>query len=134
MLRTFTLQITLILLLVLPPPPVTARDFIIYSVTQELSMGFDERIPQKNYYVNLGGNQGAVPGVTLDVFRIISRMDQHTSKKRHNHQVKVGELEVLHSEEESSIAKLKQISAGKDTPLFEIDGLMIGDFVSVNVK
>jgi len=111
-----------------------ARDYIIFSIAQDLPMGFDNEVIKKNYYVNIGKQQGVEPGTQLDVFRIVSRLDPYGDKKRYNYRVKVGELEVLHSEESSAIGIIKNINTDANSPYFEISSFMIGDKVGVKVK
>jgi hypothetical protein len=111
-----------------------SRDYIIYSVAQELPMGVENEKLKKNYYINMGNNQGLEQGTVLDVFRVISRLDPYETKKRYNYKVKIGEIEVVHSEDESSIASLKMINNKADTPMFDIPALMVGDRVDVKVK
>jgi hypothetical protein len=49
-----------------------ARSYVIFSMAQDLPMGFDNEVIRKNYYVNLGASQGIKKDSILDVFRIIS--------------------------------------------------------------
>lgn len=97
-------------------------------------MGHENEVIKKNYYVNIGKQQGVDSGTHLDVFRIVSRLDPYENKKRFNFKVKIGELEVLHTEENSAIGVLKSINDDKKSPLFEIGQFMIGDQVGVKVK
>ena len=112
-----------------------AREYIIYSIMQDISMGDegDEGI-KKNYYINLGQKQGLREGTSLDVFRHISILDPYQSKNRYNYKVKVGELEVIHVESSSAIAITKSLRSGAKVPYFELSGFMIGDKVDVMVK
>ncbi len=112
-----------------------AKDFIIYSIVKNIPMGHENEVVQKNFYVNIGAKQGVSAGNTLDVYRTISRLDPYTSKKRYNYSVKIGSLEVLHSEGNAAIATLKELHAGQaSSPLFEIQSMMIGDKVEVQIK
>lgn len=111
-----------------------ARDYVIFSIAQNISMGTKETQPKKNYYVNLGQQQGVDPGTALEVYRIISLNDPFETKKRHDYRVKIGELEVLHSEQESSIAIAKDYEKGKKIPMFEVENFMVGDKVDVGTN
>jgi hypothetical protein len=111
-----------------------AKDYIIYSVVQDLPMGEENEIIKKNYYINMGNNQGLEEGSVLDVFRVISRLDPYETKKRFNYKVKIGEVKILHTEDDSSIATLQKINNSATSPLFEIPALMIGDRVDVKIK
>jgi hypothetical protein len=111
-----------------------SKDYVIYSISQDIPMGFDKEVIRKNFYVDMGKNQGVVKGSVLDVFRVVSVLDPYESKKRFNHKIKIGEVKVLHSEETSSIGVVNKLESEEETPVFEIGKLMIGDVVSAHVK
>lgn len=112
-----------------------ARDYIIYSIAQDIPMGHENEVIQKNYYVNMGTKQGLESGTVLDVFRVISRLDPYETKKRYNYKVKIGELEVIHTEENSAITNLKSVNdSSKKGLFFDVQGLMIGDHIGVKVN
>jgi hypothetical protein len=111
-----------------------AKDYVIYSISQDFPMGFEKEILHKNFYIDMGKNQGVVKGSLLDVYRVVSVLDPYESKKRFNHKIKIGEVKIIHSEEGSSIGALNKIEKEEDTPVFEISKLMIGDIVSAHVK
>ena len=90
--------------------------------------------PKKNFYINMGIQQGIKEGSLLDVYRVISRLDPYENKKRYNYKVKIGEVKILHVEEQSSIASTITLNTGEAHPLFEIKNLMIGDHVDVKLK
>lgn len=112
---------------------VLASDYLIYSVMQEVPMG-DGTNPKKNYYLNIGKNQGVSSGATLDVFRTIVRSDPYETKKRYNYKVKIGELEVIHFDDDASIAISKKLINDEKSPLTDVANFMIGDNVSINVE
>lgn len=109
-----------------------ARSYVIFSLAQDLAMGFENEVVRKNYYVNIGSGQGIKKDSILDVFRIISVQNPYDNKKRVNYKVKIGELKVLHSSDEASIAMVNQYEKD-ETPIFELNQFMIGDHVSINV-
>ncbi len=109
-----------------------ARSYVIFSMAQDLSMGFDNEIIRKNYYVNLGTAQGIKKDSVLDVFRSISIQNPYDDKKRVNYKVKIGELKVLHSSSDAAIAAVKSYEK-EEVPIFELNQFMIGDHVAINV-
>lgn len=111
---------------------IAAKSYVIFSMAQDLPMGFDNEEVRKNYYVNIGSGQGVKKDSILNVFRIISIQNPYDNKKRVNYKVKIGELKVLHSSDEASIAMVKEY-VKEDTPIFELDHFMIGDHVSISV-
>ncbi|MBT3234916.1 MAG: hypothetical protein HN353_03100 [Bdellovibrionales bacterium] len=120
--------------LMLTPTSNFARDYIIFSITQSVPMGEPNEIIKKNFYTNLGQEQGVDKGTILDVFRTISRSDPYQSKKRYNYRIKIGELSVLHAEQSSSIGKISKVNTEAKYPLFEIEAFTIGDHVTVHIK
>lgn len=111
-----------------------ARDHLIYSVAEDLPMGEENEVLRRNYYINIGTNQGVTPGTILSVYRIISKMNPYDNKKRINYKIPIGQLEVVHSEDEASVATIKKLHMSVKDPIFEINNFMIGDHVSVYVK
>jgi hypothetical protein len=112
--------------------PLMARSYVIFSMTQDLTMGVENEVIRKNYYINMGTGQGVKKDSVVDVFRIISVQNPYDNKKRVNYKVKIGELKVLHSSEDAAIATVQEFKA-EDAPIFEIQKFMIGDHVAINV-
>ncbi len=111
---------------------VSARNFMIYSVALELPMGVDNEVLKKNYYVNIGSKQGVKKGTLLDVFRVISVLDPYDDRKRVNYKVKIGELKVIHANDEAAITTVHKM-LDKDLPVLDLDQVIVGDHVAVNV-
>lgn len=126
------MKLLLIILTLLISQGVAARSYVIFSMAQDLSMGFDNETLRKNYYVNMGEGQGVKKDSILNVYRIISVQNPYDNKKRVNYKVKIGELKVLHTSNEASIASVNSYEKEK-TPIFELDQFMIGDHVAINV-
>ena len=126
------LPILLILFLTVIPTKCFSRDYIIYSIGLKLPMGEKNETRQKNYYVNLGQTQGVSLNTTLDVYRVISRLDPYQANKRYNYKVKIGQLKVIHVESQAAIGILKK--RDKNDVLYELDDFIIGDHVDVHVQ
>lgn len=101
------MKLFILLATLLMSQSIWARSYVIFSMTQDLSMGEENEVIRKNYYVNVGASQGVVKDSTLDVFRIISIQNPYDNKKRVNYKVKIGELKVLHSSDDAAIAMVK---------------------------
>ncbi|MFL5783916.1 MAG: hypothetical protein ACJ76H_04840 [Bacteriovoracaceae bacterium] len=126
------MKILLLLTTLLISQNIWARSYVIFSLAQDLSMGAENEVIRKNYYVNMGAGQGVKKDAVLDVFRIISIQNPYDNKKRVNYKVKIGELKVIHSSDEASIAVVNEYMK-EDVPVFEIPQFMIGDHVAINV-
>lgn len=94
-------------------------------------MGIENEVIRKNYYINMGSGQGVKKDSVLNVFRIISVQNPYDNKQRVNYKVKIGELKVIHSSEEATIAMVN--SYEEKSPIFELPQFMIGDHVAINV-
>ncbi len=126
------MKLSILILTLFLSQAVSARSYVIFSMAQDLPMGFDNEVVRKNYYINMGTGQGVKRDSVLDVFRIISVQNPYDNKKRVNYKVKIGELKVLHSSDEAAIATVNEYEKEK-TPIFELDQFMIGDHVAINV-
>jgi hypothetical protein len=125
--KLFVLLLTLLL-----SQTVLARPYVIFSMAQDLPMGFENEVVRKNYYINMGSSQGVKKDSILDVFRIISIQNPYDNKKRVNYKVKIGELKVIHSADSAAIATVNEYEK-EDIPIFELNQFMIGDHVAINV-
>lgn len=132
--KYFELPVLFIIALTFTASMAIAKDYVIYSISQDLPMGNKGEVVRKNFYVDMGTNQGLKKGSLLDVYRVVSVLDPYESKKRYNHRVKIGEVKILHAEDSSAIAVLNKLEQEDETPVFEIGKMMIGDIVTVKVK
>ena len=126
------MKFALILFTLLISQAVSARSFVIFSMAQDLPMGFENEVVRKNYYVNIGSSQGVKKDSILDVFRIVSVQNPYDNKKRVNYKVKIGELKVLNATDDAAITMVSTYEK-EDTPIFELNQFMVGDHVSINV-
>ncbi|HXH73351.1 MAG TPA: hypothetical protein VNJ08_00180 [Bacteriovoracaceae bacterium] len=126
------MKFVFLLTLFLSTQNIWARSYVIFSMTQDLSMGAENEVIRKNFYINMGASQGVKKDSVLDVFRIVSVQNPYDNKQRVNYKVKVGELKVVHASEEASIGTLNKYE--EEGPIFEIPHFMIGDHVSINVN
>ena len=125
------LQKVISILCLLLITPALANNYVIYSVSQNIPMGYENEIIKKNYFVNMGLNQGVKTGTILAVFRRIVKQDPYETKTRYSHKVKLGEVEVLHAENNTAITTVRNIESGSKMPMVEIEAPMIGDSVEV---
>lgn len=113
----------------------SASTFFIFSISKDLPMGIEGEIIRKNYYVNIGETQGVRENSLLNVYRQISVPNPYNNKKLVNYKVKIGQLKVLHTSRDGSIAIEKSHHFGhSDSPVIELRHFMIGDQVSVAIN
>lgn len=111
-----------------------ARDHLIFSVAEDIPMGWSDDVNRRNYYVDIGSEHGIKKGTTLMVYRTLSKRNPYDNKKRVNYKVPIGTLEVIHAEETSAIGSLKKLYKTVKDPLFDINAFMVGDSVEVKVN
>jgi hypothetical protein len=111
-----------------------ANDYVIFSIAQDIPMGEEGEKLKKNFYVNLGASQGVTVGSVLNVHRSLSRIDSFDNNKRYTFKMKIGELEVIHTEENSAVAHLKLLRNDEKSPLFDLENFIIGDHVDIKLK
>ena len=109
-----------------------SRDYIIFNITQQIPMGHKNEKIEKNFFINIGKIQGIKSGTVLDVHRKVSRLNPLKTWKRHQFNVKVGQLEVIHTEEYSSICKRRNTNSNETS--LDLESLLLGDIVSVNIN
>ncbi|MCY4523654.1 MAG: hypothetical protein OXB84_02825 [Halobacteriovoraceae bacterium] len=111
-----------------------ASDYVIYSITQDFPMGEPNEILKKDFYINIGSNQGIKKGTSLDVYRNILSVYSNKTKKIHKHRIRIGKVRIIHVDEQSSIAKKEFLFDTTRTPNLEFKDFMIGDHISISVK
>ncbi|MBG09357.1 MAG: hypothetical protein CME68_11400 [Halobacteriovoraceae bacterium] len=130
--KTTILIITLIISF---STPIHSKDYIIFNISQQIPMGYKNENPKKNFFVNIGKIQGVKVGTVLDVHRKVSKLNPLKTWKRHRFDIKVGQLEVIHSEDYSAICKRVANKSDKNGDhSLEIESFLLGDIVSVNIE
>ena len=130
---TLFLQSILVSAMLLYPLRLSAQDYMVYGIDQEIPMGEPGEVIKKNYYINMGEDQGLAPGTLLDVFRVASRTDPYNSRKRYRHKMRIARIKIVHVEKTSAVASLVSLRNTPKDPLFDIAAIVIGDRVEVNV-
>ncbi|TDJ08980.1 MAG: hypothetical protein E2O68_01085 [Deltaproteobacteria bacterium] len=125
---------TYLILFLFLPLLVQGETYQIFGVSQDLPMGEPDEVIRKNYYVNIGRDQGIFKGSTLNVYRVISVVHPHETLDKTNFQVKLGELKIVHSQKGQAVGILKKLIPKKDSPQFDYYDFMIGDVVNVRVR
>ncbi len=110
-----------------------AEDYLIFSVAEDLPMGVEKEILRRNYYLNMGADQGLKNGTILKVYRMVSKSNPYDNKKRVNYKIPIGTLEVIHTEEDSAVALRKELYDTAKDPIFDINNFMIGDHIAINL-
>ena len=106
-----------------------AADYTVYSVYKALDLGNPGEVPQKDYYVNMGQNQGVHDGSVLEVMRKVSTYDLLSEKLYKEVTFPIAKLKVIHTEGYAAIARLEKLEPVDRTPAVTPRAVMVGDSV-----
>jgi hypothetical protein len=109
--------------------PTRANEYMVYSVLKALDFGNPGETPQKDYYVNVGSEQGVATGNVLEVVRRAATYDLTTQKLYKDAAYPIARLKVIHTEPTLSIARLESMNSAEKTPVISPRSVMVGDLV-----
>ena len=106
-----------------------AKDYVIFSVEHSLPMGeIKNENLQKNFFVNVGKIQGVTKGSKLSVLRRVLKKSSLENNKEYQTLVPLGTIEVIHSDEYSSIGIADEKFRNQDIAISP-NTFMVGDLV-----
>lgn len=117
------------------PEPMShaAPEHIVFGMKTEIAMSATDK-PRKDYYLNIGTNQGVKKGTLLDVFRTVTTTDDINSRSAQNIIFRVAKLKVIHAEEEISVGRIADILPPHEVPIGAFPTVVVGDRVTVTPK
>lgn len=118
-----------ILALLAAPTLLLASDAIVYSVYKGIDLGAPNEEIQKDFFVNLGTNQGIKSGTILEVSRKMPSYDLTTEKLYKDLVFPFAKIRVIHAEKDACIARLEKLYPSDKTPIINPKGVIVGDTV-----
>ena len=119
---------------VLPEPMShAAPEHIVFGMKTEIPMSTTDK-PRKDYYMNIGTNQGVKQGTLLDVFRTVTTTDDLNNRSAANIMFRVAKVKVIHAEGEISVGRISEILPPIDVPIGAFPTVVVGDRVAVSTK
>jgi hypothetical protein len=113
-------------------PSALSDDAIVYSVYKGIDLGDPNEIIQKDYFVNLGTNQGISIGTILEVARKSPSYDLTTEKLYKDLVFPFAKLRVIHAEKDAAIARLEKLYPADKTPVVVPRSVIVGDLIRVS--
>lgn len=113
------------------PSALSEETAIVYSVFKGIDLGDPNEVLQKDYFVNLGVNQGIRIGTILEVARKAPSYDLTTEKLYKDLIFPFAQLRVIHAEKDAAIARLEKIYPPEKTPVATPRTVIVGDLVRV---
>jgi len=105
------------------------NESMVYSVRTPLSLGNPGEKIEKDYYLNIGAQQGVRAGDRVNVLRRASSYDLLNKRLYTDVTFPIAQLKIIHVEGKASIARLEKILPQSETPTFDPPGVMVGDLV-----
>jgi hypothetical protein len=110
----------------------SATEFTVYNVLKNLDLGTPEETTRKDYYVNMGANQGVRLGSTLEVYRRVPTYDGENQKYYQDIIFAFAKLKVIHVEKSAAVGRLEKFLPPEKTPVAIPQMVMVGDIVRLN--
>lgn len=105
---------------------VRAQEAVVIEVRKNTSLSKKDKV-FKNFFINGGENYGLKPGMHVDVLRRLPVHDPIKNASVGDMRVKVGTVEIIHSEEKLSVARLVNYDSMEKRPLLDFEAVMVGD-------
>jgi len=111
--------------------PPSSGDYVVYSVYQPLNLGnqSEQGGNPKDYYMNVGLEQGVRVGSVLEVRRKISSYDLMSEQLYKDLAVPIAWVKVIHVDSMASIARLEKLLPIDNYPAVTPRAVMVGDLV-----
>jgi hypothetical protein len=106
--------------------------YAVYSTYRPIDLGFPGEVTPRDYFVNMGSNQGVKPGSFLRVLRKAPTYDVSNQKIYRDVIFPIARLKVIHVESNAAIARLDEYAPTEATPAFSPRVVMVGDQVELS--
>lgn len=113
----------------LTSPRALSMEPVVYSVYQSVPLGYENEMPRKDFYLNIGTTQGVRVGSEVEVIRKVATYDLVGKKLYKEITFPIGTLRVIHVEDQVSIARLDKMNPAEATPIQNPQAVMVGDYV-----
>jgi hypothetical protein len=110
---------------------VHAEEAVVIEVRKNIGMSKTDKI-YKNFFINGGSAMGLNKGSHVDVVRRLPVHDPLKNTAIGDIRVKVGELEIIHSDPRISVARLVSQDTPENRPLLDYEAVMVGDRLDLN--
>lgn len=128
----FGIFLALVVTWTLTPTALSDETAIIYSVFKGIDLGDPNEAVKKDYFVNLGTNQGVRVGTVLEVARKAPSYDLTTEKLYKDLIFPFAQIKIIHAEKDASIARLEKLYSPDKTPVLVPRAVIVGDLVKVS--
>ena len=110
-------------------PKASAAEAVVYSVYRGVDLGNPGETSQKDYYINIGSQQGIEVGSVLEISRKMASYDLMSEKLYKDVVFPIATVKVIHAEPGVAIARLDKMVTADKVPAFAPRAVMVGDIV-----
>lgn len=103
---------------------------VIVEVKKSISLSKKDPV-YRHFFINGGTNLGLAKGNLVNVIRRVPVHDPLLNKSIGDLTIKVGELEIIHSEAGISVGRVSFQESPEDRPLLEFEAIMVGDRIDL---
>lgn len=107
------------------------RDIAIFDIRRPVAMSADQ-IPPRDFYINAGSAAGLRVGMVITAMRRQTLYDNYQNRSPGDLVVPVGELRIIHVQDNISVAREEKILDRRQLPSIEYDAIMVGDRLDVS--
>ncbi len=111
------------------PARAAERDYVVYSTYRGVDLGGAGENSPRDYYVNMGSENGIRPGSVLEVWRKVPTYDLSSQKLYKDLSFPVARVKVIHVESNAAVARLETFYPPEKSPAVLPRAIMVGDMV-----
>lgn len=106
------------------------KTFTVFDVRKTLPLNENQPV-FKDYYINLGTDHGAKPGMVVTAFRRVPVIDIYRNQAQADLIIEVGKMKIIHSQNSMSVARVVSLAKEGSIPVVQFETIMIGDRVEL---
>lgn len=110
-----------------------AEAYSVFDIKKTIPLNSHQKV-YRDYYVNLGSEQGARPGSILAVYRRQGVVDYYRNTLHDDLIVPVGHMKIIQAGKDMSVARLESLVSAKQIPVVEFNSIMLGDRVELQAE
>ena len=103
-----------------------SKEITVFDIRRPVSLENNVELP-KDFFINAGLEAGLKVGMVITVNRRQTLYDPYQGKSPGELIVPVGQLRVIHAQDNLSVARLVEIMGREELPTLEFDAVMVGD-------
>ena len=107
------------------------QEFVIYSTYRGVDLGGEKENSPRDYYINMGSENGVRPGSVVEVWRKVPTYDLSSQKLYKDLTFPIARMKVIHVETNAAVARLDILYPPEKAPAMSPRAVMVGDQVRV---